>query len=136
MLGASFDMAEQLLADHVEQGQALIERASLVGDVRDYESWKGARSQWIAQTVQALAQIYPESDEVERFQSAASSRGGGRWQMEYTRDLERARTAVDVVVALRDALERSREPADSPIAPEQSAGSARWQAAADGWGAG
>src|ERR1700676_1616145 len=119
MLGVSLDMAERLLADHVEQGQALIERASFVGDLRDYESWKGARSQWIAQTAQALAQIYPESDEVERFQQAAASASGGRWQMEYTRDLDRTRVAVDVVVALRDGLQCSREPAGPGVAREQ-----------------
>jgi predicted nucleotide-binding protein len=135
MLGVSFDTAERLLADHVEQGQALIERASFVGDMRDYESWKGARSQWIARTAQALAQIYPESDEVERFQRAAASPSGGRWQMEYTRDLERARVAVDVVVALRDALQRSREPVGPGVAREQPVDSATWQEQSHGLGA-
>jgi predicted nucleotide-binding protein len=119
MLGVSLDMAEELLAEHVEQGQALIDRASFVGDLRDYENWKAARGQWIARTAETLAQIYPESDEVERFQNAAASPGGGRWQMGYTRDLECARVAIDVVVSLRDELERSREPTDGSGAEEE-----------------
>ncbi len=121
MLGVSAQMAYELLTGHLEQGQALVERAGFVGDLRDYESWKGARNDWIARTAEALDQIFPGSEEAERFRSAASTTGGGRWQMDYTRDLECAREAVDILATLRDGVKPQDDPAGKvPIAHEQS----------------
>ena len=121
MLGVSAQMAYELLTGYLEQGQALVERAGFVGDLRDYESWKGARNDWIARTAEALDQIFPGSEEAERFRSAASTTGGGRWQMDYTRDLECAREAVDILATLRDGVKPQDDPAGKvPIAHEQS----------------
>jgi len=120
MSGVSPEVAYELLAGSFEQGQALVERAGFVGDVRDYESWKAARNEWIARTVDSLAQIYPRSDEGERFRSAASAAGGGRWQMDYSRDLECTRAALDIVASLRDGVDPGGEPAgDAGSADEQ-----------------
>jgi predicted nucleotide-binding protein len=121
MLGVSADMAYELLGGPAEQGQALVERAGFVGDLRDYESWKAARNEWIARTVETLTQIYPGSEEAERFSNAASTTGDGRWQLDYTRDLECTRAAVGIVTTLRNAVDPGDEPAaDAGIAHEQS----------------
>src|SRR5271166_4422285 len=105
MLSVSAHTAYGLLAGYVEEGQALVERAGFVGDLRDYDSWKTARNEWIARTVEALSQVYPGSAEAERFRSAASTTGGGPWQAAYARDLECSRAAVEIVTSLRDEVD-------------------------------
>jgi len=103
MLKVSRHMADELLGRYVEQGHALVERAGLVGDASDYESWKAARKQWIERTAEGLGEVYDSSDEADQFQSAASAPASGeRWQMDYTRDLECVRAAIDVLISLQD----------------------------------
>ena len=88
MLQVAPPIAEELLARNVNQGQALLERASLVGDATDYEAWKAARQQWTGQTAEALAQIYDTPDAAEKFAEAAgSSAGAKRWQQRYAADV-------------------------------------------------
>ena len=135
MLQVSRHAAEELLAKYVEQGQALIARASLIGDSTDYESWKPARKQWIELTAETLDHIYDGSGELDRFKSAASAPAGGRrWQAEYHEDSKRVQAGIDVLISLEGRLEQpdedsefagdqarpelSREPSDSPPAQE------------------
>jgi predicted nucleotide-binding protein len=88
MLQVAPPIAEELLARNVNQGQALLERASLVGDLTDYEAWKADRKQWTGQTAEALGQIYDTPDEAEEFADAASgSAGAKRWQQQYAADV-------------------------------------------------
>ncbi len=100
MLQVSRPIAEELLARYVNQGQALVERASLVGDSTDYEAWKAARKQWIEQTAQALGHIYGGAQQAEEFKSAATSGDGkGRWQQQYAGDLACVETALAMLVS-------------------------------------
>ena len=100
MLQVSRPIAEELLARYVNQGQALVERASLVGDFSDYEAWKAARKQWIEQTAQALEHIYGGSDEAEDFKSTASAADGGqRWQQQYASDLACVKAALEMLIS-------------------------------------
>jgi predicted nucleotide-binding protein len=111
MLQVSRQAAEGLLAKCIEQGQALIERVSLIGDSSDYESWKAARKQWIELTAETLGHIYDGSEEADQFKSAASAGAGGRrWQTEYKRDSKCVQAAVDFLISLRDRLELAQEP--------------------------
>src|SRR4029077_1277940 len=100
MLQVSRPIAEELLARYVNQGRALVERASLVGDFSDYEAWKATRNQWIEQTAQALGHIYGSPHEAEEFRSAASAADGGkRWQQQYARDLACVKTALEMLAS-------------------------------------
>lgn len=102
MLVLARHIAEELLATQVERGHTLIERASLVGDLSDYESWKGNRRQWVAVTAESVASIFASSGEVEEFtQAASTSADGQRWQVEYATDLDCVRTAIEVLVSLQ-----------------------------------
>ncbi len=102
MLVLARHIAEELLATQVERGHTLIERASLVGDLSDYESWKGNRRQWVAVTAESVASIFASSGEVEEFTQAASTYADGqRWQVEYATDLDCVRTAIEVLVSLQ-----------------------------------
>jgi len=118
MLNASDPITAELLAEQVDQGQALVQRASLIGEPGDYDSWKVAREQWIALTVQALSRICDGADEAKEFKSAASAlTGGGGWQVEYERDLGCVRAAIDVLISLKDQVEPANEPADPADEP-------------------
>jgi Predicted nucleotide-binding protein containing TIR-like domain len=94
---------EQRLAVYIEQGQDLLERASLVGDVSDYESWKLDRTHWVKLTSQGLAEMYGGPEEATRFKHAASPQAAGqKWQAEYAGDLQCVRAAIDILTLLRD----------------------------------
>jgi hypothetical protein len=108
-------IAEELLATQTELGHTLIERASLVGDLSDYESWKGNRRQWVAATAESVASIFASSAEVEEFtQAASTSADGQRWQVEYAIDLDCVRTAIDVLVSLQHRIGAVPRADDSP----------------------
>jgi predicted nucleotide-binding protein len=120
MLQVSRPIAEELLARYVNQGQALVERASLVGDFTDYEAWKAARKQWIEQTAQALGHIYGGPQQADEFKSAAASAdGGGRWQQQYAGDLACVQAALEMLVSHQRECGFGEEPADPPASTEE-----------------
>src|ERR1017187_418337 len=101
MLQVSVPIAHELLAQYINRGQALVQRASLVGDFSDYESWKGARKQWIQPTVEALEHVYGGSKEAGEFKDAVTpSDGGPRWQQQYAVDVECVTEAIDLLSVL------------------------------------
>ncbi|MEA2334642.1 MAG: hypothetical protein QOG40_1132, partial [Solirubrobacteraceae bacterium] len=105
MLAVSVPIAHELLAQCVRQGQALVQRASLVGDFSDYESWKAARNQWIEPTAQALAHMYDESSQAGEFtQTVKASGDGQRWQQQYVADLDAVKAAVGLLTTLQGEL--------------------------------
>ena len=109
MLQVSVPIAHELLAQYVNQGQALVQRASLVGDFSDYESWKAARKQWIEPTVQALDHVYGDSKQADEFKSAVTpSDGGPRWQQQYAIDLDCVKAAIDLLTVLEGELAFAR----------------------------
>jgi predicted nucleotide-binding protein len=115
MLRLSHVTAADLLGESIEQGQDLLERASLIGDQSDYESWKTNRKQWIERTAEALAGIYDGPQEALDFKSEASSAAGGQqWQIEYKRDSNCVRAAIDILIALQHGLERQSSPDSEP----------------------
>jgi predicted nucleotide-binding protein len=115
MLVLARHIAEELLATQVERGHTLIERASLVGDLSDYESWKGNRRQWVAVTAESVASIFASSGEVEEFtQAASTSTDGQRWQVEYAIDLDCVRTAIGVLVSLQHRIGSVPQSDDAP----------------------
>ncbi|MFI4985644.1 MAG: TIR domain-containing protein [Solirubrobacterales bacterium] len=115
MLVLARHIAEELLATQIEQGHALIERASLVGDLSDYESWKGNRRQWVTVTAESVASIFASSAEAQEFTQAASSPADGKqWQVEYANDLDCVRSAVDVLISLQHRIESAPQPAAGP----------------------
>jgi predicted nucleotide-binding protein len=110
VLRLSHATATDLLGESIEQGQDLLERASLIGDQSDYESWKTTRKQWIERTAEALNRIYDGPREALDFKSeAASAAGGQEWQIEYKRDSNCVRGAIEILISLKTGLER--EPA-------------------------
>jgi predicted nucleotide-binding protein len=128
MLVLARHIAEELLATQIEQGHTLIERASLVGDLSDYESWKGNRRQWVAVTAESVASIFASSAEAEEFTQAASAPSDGqRWQIEYAGDLECVRAAIGVLESLQDRIDSApkSENGAKPV-PELSLDSAQW----------
>ena len=117
MLNVSVPIAHELLAQYLDQGEALVQRASLVGDFSDYESWKAARKQWIEPTVTALEHAYVDSKQADEFKSAVTpSDGAQRWQQQYAIDLDCVKAAIDVLTLLRGelAFERTGEDAPTP----------------------
>lgn len=119
MLNVSVPIAHELLAQYLDQGQALVQRASLVGDFSDYESWKAARKQWIEPTVNALEHVYGDSKQADEFKSAVTpSDGAQRWQQQYAIDLDCVKAAIDVLTLLQGelAFERTGDGAPSPAA--------------------
>jgi predicted nucleotide-binding protein len=105
MLQVSVPIAYELLAQCIKQGQALVQRASLVGDFSDYESWKAARSQWIDPTVQALEHMYGGPPEAREFADAATCpEGSKRWQEQYGGDLKCVKEAIDFLTVLQGEL--------------------------------
>lgn len=125
MLQVSVPIAHELLAQCIKQGEALVQRASLVGDFSDYESWKSARKQWIDPTVQALEHMYGGAKEAREFaESATCPEGVKRWQEQYSADLRCVEEAIDLLKVLQGELAFSGpNPAEPlPGAPELTAG--------------
>jgi predicted nucleotide-binding protein len=105
MLQVSVPIAYELLAQCAKQGQALVQRASLVGDFSDYESWKAARSQWVDPTVQALEHMYGGPTEAREFADGATCpETGKRWQEQYGTDLKCVKQAIEFITLLQGEL--------------------------------
>ncbi|HWG09610.1 MAG TPA: TIR domain-containing protein [Solirubrobacteraceae bacterium] len=136
-LAVSLPIGHELLGQCIKQGQALIQRASLVGDFSDYESWKAARKQWVDATVQALGHIYGGSGEAGEFADAVSCpERSKRWQEQYSADLKCVEEANGLLTVLQGDLAFSG--ATPAAAPELTAGTDEREgvAAVDGAGAG
>jgi predicted nucleotide-binding protein len=124
VLQVSVPIAYELLAQCIKQGQALVQRASLVGDFSDYESWKAARNQWIEPTVQALEHMYggpAQGGEFTRALTAADA--PQRWQQQYSGDLDAVKAAIELLTVLQSELAFVREepalgPGDAPVTVE------------------
>jgi predicted nucleotide-binding protein len=105
MLQVSVPIAYELLAQCIKQGEALVQRASLVGDFSDYESWKAARMQWIDPTVQALEHMYGSPTEAREFAGGATCpEGARRWQEQYGADLTCVKQSIDFLGVLQGEL--------------------------------
>jgi predicted nucleotide-binding protein len=105
MLQVSVPIAHELLGQYMKQGQALVQRASLVGDFSDYESWKSARRQWIEPTEQALEHMYGGPSEAREFLDAVTCvEGVKRWQEQYSTDLKCVEEAIELLTVLRGDL--------------------------------
>ncbi len=105
MLQVSIPIAHELLGQYIKQGQALVQRASLVGDFSDYESWKAARRQWIEPTEQALEHMYGGTSEAREFLDAVTCvEGVKRWQEQYSTDLKCVEEAIELLTVLRGDL--------------------------------
>ena len=110
MLQVSVPIAHELLAQCVKQGQALVQRATLVGDRSDYESWKSARKQWIEPTSQALEHMYGASTQAREFgEQLGTPDSDERWQQQYAADLEAVKEAIDFLTVLQSELAFARE---------------------------
>ena len=111
------------LAKHLEQGQALLNQARLIGDISDYQGWRAARKPWIELTTETLRHLYG-SEKADTFKRAASALGGGgRWQSEHKRDSQCIEVAIDVLVSLQGRPEFEQEPSvGSELAPERTGG--------------
>lgn len=117
MLEVSVPIAHELLAQCIKQGQALVQRASLVGDFSDYEAWKAARKQWIDPTAHALEHMYGGPREAREFTDAVNCpEGGQRWQQQYAADLDCVKSAIDLLTVLQGELAFDARPAGS-LAP-------------------
>jgi predicted nucleotide-binding protein len=105
MLRVSSPIVEAQLARSIEQGLALLGRASLIIDFSDDERWKADRKEWIERTDETLDRIYEGPQEVDEFESAAYAPAvGEQWQIEYN-DTSSLRTALDVLISLQDRLD-------------------------------
>ena len=119
MLRVSRLIAAELLAKDIEQGQPLLEQASLIGDSSEYENWQPARQQWIELTARTLGHIYDGSVEADEFRSAASVLAGDQpWQDECKRESEHMRAAIDLLISFQDRLELAEHADDSEVAQE------------------
>ncbi len=120
-LEVSIPIANELLAQCIKQGQALVQRASLVGDFSDYESWKAARNQWVEPTVQALEHMYAGPAQAGEFtQACATSGAPQRWQQQYAGDLDAVKAAIELLQVLQGELAFVREdPAPSELPRSQ-----------------
>ncbi|HXW59687.1 MAG TPA: TIR domain-containing protein [Solirubrobacteraceae bacterium] len=106
-----------MLARYIEQGTTLIERANLIGDASDYESWKTDEKRWIELTLHTLEEIYDKREPAEQFRSVAINPGpGGSWHREYERDAQRVQLGVDVLVLLFE-QQQERQPEPAPAQP-------------------
>ncbi|MFI4990251.1 MAG: TIR domain-containing protein [Solirubrobacterales bacterium] len=104
-LQVSVPIGHELLGQCIKQGQALVQRASLVGDFSDYESWKAARKQWIDPTVQALEHMYGSRREAREFADAVTCPDGSkRWQEQYAADLRCVEEAINLLTVLQGEL--------------------------------
>lgn len=120
MLRVSSPIVAAQLARSIEQGQALLLRASFIIDFSDDESWKAARREWIERTDETLDRIYEGPQEVGEFESAAYAPAVGEpWQVEYN-DSNSLRTAVAVLISLQDRLDdyASGDLAEAARAPD------------------
>jgi predicted nucleotide-binding protein len=118
MLQVSVPIAYELLAQCIRQGEGLVQRASLVGDFSDYESWKAARKQWIDPTVQALEHMYGGPAEAREFaEGATSPEAGKRWQEQYSVDLKCVKQAIELLGTMQGEL--AFENGSSPPAPAE-----------------
>ncbi len=119
MLEVSVPIAHELLAQCIKQGQALVQRASLVGDFSDYEAWKAARKQWIDPTAHALEHMYGGPREAREFGDAVHCpEGGQRWQQQYAADLECVKRAIELLTVLQGELAFDARPDGGSLAPE------------------
>jgi predicted nucleotide-binding protein len=110
VLEVSVPIAHELLAQCIKQGQALVQRASLVGDFSDYESWKAARNQWIDPTVQALEHMYGGPAQGGEFvQAVTAADAPQRWQQQYAGDLDAVKAAIELLTVLQSELAFVRE---------------------------
>lgn len=104
-LQVSVPIGHELLGQCIKQGQALVQRASLVGDFSDYESWKAARKQWIDPTVQALEHMHGGPREAREFAGAVTCpEGSKRWQEQYAADLRCVEQAIELLTVLQGEL--------------------------------
>jgi len=133
MLEVSVPIAHELLAQCIRQGQALVQRASLVGDFSDYESWKAARNQWVEPTAQALEHMYGGRSQAGQFmQTVADSGAGQRWQQQYAADLQAVEAAIELLSILQSDLAFAGDDAGArPGAGELIADSAATERQAD-----
>src|ERR1041385_3436072 len=105
MLRVSVPIAHELLGQCIKQGEALVQRASLVGAFSDDESWKSERKQWIDPAVQALEHMYAEPKEAGEFAAAATCpEDVGRWQEQYSADLRCVKEAIELLEVLQGEL--------------------------------
>jgi predicted nucleotide-binding protein len=105
VLESSIPVAHELLGQCIKQGQALVQRASLVGDLTDYEAWKAARKQWVDPTVNALEHLYDGPREAREFAEAVTCQDvGGRWQQQYAADLDCVKSALELLTVLQGEL--------------------------------
>jgi predicted nucleotide-binding protein len=110
VLEVSVPIAHELLAQCIKQGQALVQRASLVGDFSDYESWKAARNQWVDPTVQALEHMYGGPAQGGEFvQAVTAADAPQRWQQQYAGDLDAVKAAIELLTVLQSELAFVRE---------------------------
>lgn len=118
MLEVSVPIAHELLAQCIKQGEALVQRASLVGDFSDYEAWKAARKQWIDPTVHALEHMYGSPREAREFTNAVTCpEDGQRWQQQYSADLDCVKAAIELLTVLQGELAFDARPAGSLAPP-------------------
>jgi predicted nucleotide-binding protein len=104
-LQVSVPIGHELLGQCIKQGHALVQRASLVGDFSDYESWKSARKQWIDPTVQALEHMYGGPREARDFVDAVTCpEDPQRWQEQYAADLKCVEEAIVLLTVLQGEL--------------------------------
>jgi len=105
VLESSVPVAHELLEQCIKQGHALVQRASLVGDLTDYEAWKAARKQWIDPTAKALEHLYDGPREAREFADAVTSQdAGGRWQQQYAADLDCVKSGLELLTVLQGEL--------------------------------
>jgi predicted nucleotide-binding protein len=105
VLASSVPVAHELLEQCIKQGHALVQRASLVGDLTDYEAWKAARKQWIDPTAKALEHLYDGPREARQFADAVTSRDpGGPWQQQYAADLDCVKRGLQLLTVLQGEL--------------------------------
>jgi predicted nucleotide-binding protein len=104
-LQVSVPIGHELLGQCIKQGHALVQRASLVGDFSDYESWKSARKQWVDPTVQALEHMYGGPSEARDFLEATTCpENTQRWQEQYAADLKCVEQAIELLTVLQGEL--------------------------------
>jgi hypothetical protein len=98
------------LAPQIEQGEALLAQARLIGDVGDYEGWRASRKQWADRAAHTLRRLGAEAGELGEFDGLASSHGAaGEWQTECNSDAGNLRRALDLLISLGDRAEAERE---------------------------
>lgn len=115
MLGIPRELAQDLLADCLERGQGLIERASLVGDISDFESWRAERQQWTVRCTDALARMLENPATASEFRRVATAVvTGPRWQADYAKELESLRRAVAVLLSLQAEIGPSSQVPERP----------------------